>query len=79
MNIWRIANEVPEGIFADLSDPNDKCQRIQAMGGTWPDAETNLGGLSITPLATLIAGHLTEAIEREASATSTESTGEQNG
>lgn len=49
---------VARHIFKSLDEPNDKCQRIQGKGGTWPDAETSIGGFCETALASVIADAL---------------------
>jgi len=46
----RIVNE----LFKLGSDPTP-CQRIQFMGGNWPDSEINQGGMNKDSLIRLIA------------------------
>lgn len=41
-------------IFEIGDEPNDKAQRLEFKGGTYPDHETNLGGLSESSLADFI-------------------------
>lgn len=45
---------IARDIFAALSEPHDRCQRIQGKGGNYPDAETSLGGFGEEPLADCI-------------------------
>lgn len=54
MSTHDMAAALARGIFACGDEPNDKAQRIQFMGGSWPDSETNLGGLSEVALASLL-------------------------
>ena len=62
MSEQRIPDElekrIARAIFACGDQPNDKVQRIQFMGGQWPDGETDLGGMCEEALATLIAKNL---------------------
>lgn len=45
-------------VFAIVVRNDDKTQRIQFMGGTWPNEETHLGGLCEEALAQFLAGAL---------------------
>lgn len=38
------AEYIVEALFETGSEPDDRCQRISFMGGTYPDRETTLGG-----------------------------------
>lgn len=53
-----LAQRIARAIFASGDAPDDKAQRIEFKGGTWPDNETNLGGLCEESLAALILGQL---------------------
>lgn len=48
-------------IFSRLDCGKDKCQRLAAKGGVYPDRETNLGGLCEAALAGMIDDALSEA------------------
>lgn len=52
-------------IFELGSEPTDIVQRLEFKGGRYPDAETNLGGLSESSLADFIA----YALDRRAKST----------
>ncbi len=54
VNDKELAALVARDIFKTLDEPWDKCQRIQAKGGQWPDKETSLGGLGEQSLADVI-------------------------
>ena len=63
MNYDKIAKAIARDIFSagDLvrqSGQSDNCQRIAFMGGKYPDAETELGGVSEEPLAGMISRSL---------------------
>ena len=60
VNDNELAAIIARGIFDALSEPWDKCQRIEGRGGTYPDAETKLGGFGEKPLAEYIQRLLTE-------------------
>jgi len=45
-----LAKYINDKLFELGDDPNDKCHRIGFMGGTYPDKETNLGGMSKEPM-----------------------------
>lgn len=51
-----LAIRLARAIFAlgDAGEDNDKTQRIQFMGGTYPDHETNLGGVCESSLASFL-------------------------
>jgi hypothetical protein len=53
-----LARRIARAIFACGDNRNDKVQRIELKGGTWPDHETDLGGLCEDALASLIRKHL---------------------
>ena len=44
MKTSELAKLLTDDIFKDGSEPGDPCQRIQFMGGIWPNNETILGG-----------------------------------
>lgn len=46
-----LAVRLARGIFEVGDEPDDKVQRIQFMGGDYPDHETKLGGLGESSLA----------------------------
>ena len=60
VNDKELAQIVARGIFEALSEPWDKCQRIEGKGGIYPDAETKLGGFGEEPLAECIERLLAE-------------------
>lgn len=49
--ISELARKVAADVFAELEMNGDKCQRLAAKGGKWPEAETDLGGLCEPALA----------------------------
>lgn len=59
-----LADKIARDIFAE-GDRSTPCQRIQFMGGTYPDLETNNGGLCESALAIVLrrslARHLPNA------------------
>ena len=48
-------------IFSKFDVGRDKCQRLAAKGGKYPDSETNLGGLCELAFAEMIESALREA------------------
>lgn len=56
-----LADKIARDIFAE-GDERTPCQRIQFMGGTYPDGETNQGGYCEAALANalrkILARHL---------------------
>jgi hypothetical protein len=66
-----LADKIARDIFAE-GDERTPCQRIQFMGGTYPDGETNQGGYCEAALANalrkILARHLPNVV-REPSRT----------
>ena len=60
VNDKELAALIARDIFQALSEPWDKCQRIQGKGGEYPERETSLGGLGEEPLANVIESSLAE-------------------
>jgi hypothetical protein len=55
MNNHELARKIARGIFAVNSDaPSGPVKRIALKGGTWPDNETDKGGLCESALAGVI-------------------------
>lgn len=52
--IKELAEKVAKDVFSELELNGDKCQRLAAKGGKWPEAETDLGGLCEPALAEMI-------------------------
>ena len=50
MNNSELASAIVHRLFDDMSEPNDKVQRIAFIGGKYPDKETDLGGMCQEPL-----------------------------
>ena len=50
INYQNFAEQLANALFIRGSEPDDKAQRIQFMGGRYPDNETKLGGLGRTAL-----------------------------
>ena len=55
-----LAALIARDIFKMLDQQDDKCQRLEGKGGTYPKAETTLGGLCESALAEVIARSLKE-------------------
>jgi hypothetical protein len=53
-----LARRIAHAIFVAGECNGQKAHRIEFKGGTWPDHETNLGGLCEKALAELIAKNL---------------------
>jgi hypothetical protein len=58
-----VAAKLARGIFTAVDDPHDKVQRIQFMGGTYPDKETDLGGMDERALTRLLARLIKQAMK----------------
>jgi hypothetical protein len=43
--IESLSRKVASEIFKEFNIGNDKCQRLEAKGGSYPDKETRLGGV----------------------------------
>jgi hypothetical protein len=66
MNNKALARKLARAIFACGDEPQahgGKTQRIQFMGGTWPDNERGMGGLSEPALVAMIERALAESEE----------------
>lgn len=48
MSKWKedLANHITESVFGLGDEPNSPCQRIQFMGGKYPNNEKTQGGFS---------------------------------
>lgn len=55
------AKAMARHIFRKFDAGSDKCQRLAAKGGKYPDSETNLGGLCEMAFAEMIERALREA------------------
>ena len=55
MNNIERGKKLARAIFAHGDQPGDRVQRLQFMGGQYPDQETPLGGLCESALAQVIA------------------------
>lgn len=53
-----LAALIARDVFQALSEKNDKCQRLEAKGGSYPDRETTLGGFCEIALASTIQDSL---------------------
>jgi hypothetical protein len=49
---------IARDVFKYLDIADDRCQRIEGRGGTYPKRETTLGGLCETALAEVVANSL---------------------
>lgn len=56
-----LACAIAKDIFSVGDEPNDNVQRIEFIGGDWPDNETRLGGLCEQALARRIDASLKTA------------------
>ena len=63
--INELATKLAKDIFDELEHNGDKCQRLAAKGGKWPETETDLGGLCEPALAERIEVSLRKHIGAE--------------
>mgnify|MGYP001562924198 CR=1 FL=1 len=59
------AKAMARHIFGEFDAGRDKCQRLAAKGGKYPDSETNLGGLCETAFAEMIERFVLEPPKSE--------------
>lgn len=52
--ISELSQKIARDLFRKLDLGDDKCQRLAAKGGSWPDNETSLGGWCEAALANAI-------------------------
>ena len=60
-----LAAQIARAIFSCGDELGDKTQRIQFIGGTWPDNEKSMGGLCEDALVDLIARTLAANVFKE--------------
>jgi trans-aconitate methyltransferase len=63
VNEWTIAAHLARKVFDSGCGPGGPTQRLQLMGGKYPDAEINRGGLNQDALIRLLAEGLTEVMQ----------------
>lgn len=49
-----LSQNIARDLFKRLDLGDDKCQRLEAKGGSWPENETSLGGWCEAALANAI-------------------------
>ncbi len=52
--IKKLSRKIARGVFRIGDELNDPCQRIQFLGGTYPDCEHDAGGINESGLAIAI-------------------------
>lgn len=56
-----LASSIAHHIFAAFDECGDKCQRLAAKGGSYPYAETDLGGVCLEAFTLMIETALNKA------------------
>lgn len=62
-NNAHLAKLIARKIFACGDEPGDPCQRIQLMGGTWPNNEHPMGGFNERAMADFLEIVLDELLK----------------